>query len=1190
MQIIVLAMHRSGTSAVARLLNMMGAYVGAEGTTTGANSENPKGFWERRDVRDVNDGLLFAANADWHRVGRFEIGDIPEEKRQAYETEARRIVLELEAHRPWVVKEPRFCLLLPFWLDLLESPVIVHVQRSPIQIAQSLQRRNGFPLHVGLALWERYTFDALRYSKDTPGIVVQHQDVIADPVAVVKKMHHDLRELGVTGLRLPDAREIRAFVEPALHRQRGDDTLQSQVMNEQQRSLSIIIQNPLSEVFSAIAAYQLSHGGNEALLGFQQALDYEEKLVAQRRHAADCEEKLAAERRTADAASRALAELKTLTRQNAKSSARAHKIAGSIEERAKKAQKLVGETRRSRRWRLGSAMLGGVREMLGYRPNTALDVLDKLLADLQAKAAKLHSTLASEPVADSTRASAEAVPQAEARQQLHWDSPGPALSEGARPGHARKRNNLLRSPEDADPAEQKAAIERLAQTSDVLIKDIGRSWRWRVGDVVVGVLTGARWRERRPQVALDALAVKVRQMEAVAKAAVDTALQTPVQRETIARIAETRIDVIVCVHNALDDVQRCLQSVLGNSPRLNRLILVDDASESDTRDFLINIADQTPNTLLLRNEQACGYTKAANMGLLSSIADFAVLLNSDTIVSRGWLERLWRCFAEDNRVGIVGPLSNAASWQSVPEQRNADGDWTINTLPEHVPVSAMAKLVANISTRTRPSVPILNGFCLMISRRVIDAVGVLDEKAFPRGYGEENDYCIRAGAAGFRLVLADDAYVYHAKSKSYSHTGRKVLAKAGRAALDAKYGAETIPRLSAELAGSHELREVRTRIAAALEAKPLAGNRLRMLYLLPVRPGGGGVHSVVQEAQGLRSLGVETRLAVPEKHLEQFWGAYPHRFHGLFARYSSTEQLVALAQEQDVVVATIFSSVTTMSKILEAHPHLLPAYYIQDYEPWICGQDTPARAQAARSYDAIPGMLRFAKTDWICKMVRERHAVNVHRVVASVDHSVYYPPRHAQTGDNNAPVRLCAMIRPRTVRRGAPMTMRVLKQLAERFGESIRIVIFGCTTDEIERAGLGSGFPYENHGVLSREQVADILRANDVFLDLSTYQAFGRTALEAMACRCAVVVPALGGAEEYAIDNVNARVVDTANEPEILSAVTAMVEDRELRSRLSDAGCKTASEYTINGACASIKAVVDQALKRSNVVPEQNAH
>ena len=168
MQILVLGMHRSGTSMVARLLNMMGAYFAPEGISTGVNQENPKGFWERRDVRALNDMMLHSAGADWHRLSGFSLEKVPEPSLAQFKREAAKIILDMDAHRPWFLKEPRLCVLAPLWLELLEFPVCVLVNRSPLEVAKSLEMRNGFPLALGLALWERYNTAAIERHTRAP--------------------------------------------------------------------------------------------------------------------------------------------------------------------------------------------------------------------------------------------------------------------------------------------------------------------------------------------------------------------------------------------------------------------------------------------------------------------------------------------------------------------------------------------------------------------------------------------------------------------------------------------------------------------------------------------------------------------------------------------------------------------------------------------------------------------------------------------------------------------------------------------------------------------------------------------------------------------------------------------------------------------------------------------------------------
>lgn len=220
MQLMVLGMHRSGTSVLARLLNMLGLHFGPEGVGTGANAENPKGFWERRDVRALNDFVLHSAGCEWDRIASFDPLALDEEVRHEFLTRATRIVLELDAHRPWFLKEPRFCLLLPLWREVLELPVVVHVLREPLEVARSLEARNGMSTDVSLALWRRYVLAAERASAGLPRLRIRHDELLSQPVAAVARLRAALAAFGVEPLREPSPGEIHAFIDPALYRAR----------------------------------------------------------------------------------------------------------------------------------------------------------------------------------------------------------------------------------------------------------------------------------------------------------------------------------------------------------------------------------------------------------------------------------------------------------------------------------------------------------------------------------------------------------------------------------------------------------------------------------------------------------------------------------------------------------------------------------------------------------------------------------------------------------------------------------------------------------------------------------------------------------------------------------------------------------------------------------------------------------
>lgn len=247
------------------------------------------------------------------------------------------------------------------------------------------------------------------------------------------------------------------------------------------------------------------------------------------------------------------------------------------------------------------------------------------------------------------------------------------------------------------------------------------------------------------------------------------------------------IDIIVPVYNACDDVLLCLSSLIEKTDLVHRIIIVNDGDEERTADMLQAFESSFNHVEILNNPVNIGYTKSVNRGIKHSNAEWVVVLNSDTIVSEGWLGYLMNCALTSEKVGMVGPLSNAASWQSIPEVHDKDGDWHLNPLPAGLSIDELSKIVELHSVREYPEVGVINGFCQLINMELLDEIGLLDEIAFPVGYGEENDMCARAIKAGYKLLIADDTYVYHAKSKSFGHEQRKKLAKQGSAALKIKH-------------------------------------------------------------------------------------------------------------------------------------------------------------------------------------------------------------------------------------------------------------------------------------------------------------------------------------------------------------------------------------------------------------------
>lgn len=647
------------------------------------------------------------------------------------------------------------------------------------------------------------------------------------------------------------------------------------------------------------------------------------------------------------------------------------------------------------------------------------------------------------------------------------------------------------------------------------------------------------------------------------------------------------VDVVVPVYNALEDVKKCLASLRRNTDGFNvRIIVVNDGSEQDTTQWLREFCNGNPLFQLIEHAKNSGYTKAVNTGLKASSADYAVTQNSDTIVSKGWLTGLISCMESASSIGIVGPLSNAASWQNVPNLHDETGAFAVNEIPNGYSVDEMAELVRSASTRVYPRLPFANGFCFMIKKAVLDRIGFMDEENFPIGYGEENDFCIRAIDAGFEIAIADDTYVFHAKSKSFGHEKRKKLSQEGTESLKRKHSAEKYFSRVNAVKKTDILDDVRLRIQRNIKAKTEASTHIdlmdmRVLYLLPVKGGGGGTHSVVQEVAEMRRLGFNAKVGVKNEHIAGFHQNYEiipgamDMFEGF-----SEEDILEVSEKYDVVIGTIFSSMRLVKKIVEVNPHIMPAYYVQDYEPLFFKEDIERRREAFNSYDLIPNAFLFAKTQWIIDEVQRHHTSKVHKVSPSIDHDIYKPVSRLQDGK----LHIAVMIRPQTPYRGANRSMRVLSRLNKRYPEQLSFHLFGCLEDDVAFQSLQRDFPYVCYGPLKREQVAELLGKSDLFLDFSDYQAFGRTALEAMACGCAAMVPMSGGANEYSVDGVNAIVVDTLNEDQVFNCLSELIDSGSGKiEQMKHQGLMTAARYSVHQAAISEYVPLLAALKAHRV-------
>ncbi|MCU0484948.1 MAG: glycosyltransferase [Anaerolineales bacterium] len=657
---------------------------------------------------------------------------------------------------------------------------------------------------------------------------------------------------------------------------------------------------------------------------------------------------------------------------------------------------------------------------------------------------------------------------------------------------------------------------------------------------------------------------KIRYTQQRSTALLDTLLEGEVRITACQELKphQQAVDVIVCVHNALDDVRRCLESVVAHTTDPFSLIVVDDGSAEPTRDYLSAFATAEPRCQLLRNETAVGYTLAANIGMRRSTAPYLVLLNSDTIVGPEWVDRMVRAMQADDKIGVVGPLSNTASWQSIPKL-SENGDWAINTLPPNTSVAQMSQWIARYSACILPQVPLLNGFCLMIRRALIDEIGIFDEETFGRGYGEEDDFNLRAGDAGWKKAIADDVYIFHAQSKSYSNARRYELARKSGEALQKKHGVDKIAASVAFMNPNRVMEGIRSRTPILVEREEIlargrqmyAGKKL--LFVLPVIDAGGGANVIIDEARYMLQMGVEVRLFNLSDYKAGFLQSYPHL--DIPTIFGEAEDLPRLAAAYDAVVASANYSVAWLKPLEQLDPAPILGYYIQGFEPLMYPDGSEPAQQALATYTMLKGCRRFTKTLWTRNMVYQNTGADSAVVGISVNIDLFRPRHQVALGQK--PVTITAMVRPSSHYRNPQMTLSILRQVEKRFGKDVNIWLFGANEvrEVVDEKYLD--FNWRQLGKLTQPQVAAMLSKADIFTDFSSHQAMGLTALEAMSAGCCVIVPQNGGAVEFIRHQETGLVADTANEQANLHALEELVENDALRKQLQLAGMQHVVQY-----------------------------
>lgn len=261
--------------------------------------------------------------------------------------------------------------------------------------------------------------------------------------------------------------------------------------------------------------------------------------------------------------------------------------------------------------------------------------------------------------------------------------------------------------------------------------------------------------------------------------------------------------VVIPVFNAPAELERCLAAVRKTVDPAADVLVIDDASTDPEVGELLE--SRCEGWTVIRRPENRGFVATANLGMREAGGRDVVLLNSDTVPAGDWLRRISRCAESDERIASITPFTNNGEIASLPAFCAAS--------PVPQDPDAWARACRQAAEPAYPEIPTAVGFCMFMSRACIDAIGTFDEDAFGRGYGEENDWCMRATGKGYRHLLCDDAFVAHQGNASFGPLGLGPGEDAMRTLLDRHPGYLEIVQ---DFIRRDPLADIRQRILARL--------------------------------------------------------------------------------------------------------------------------------------------------------------------------------------------------------------------------------------------------------------------------------------------------------------------------------------------------------------------------------------
>jgi len=832
--IVVLGMHRSGTSAVTRGLKVLGVELGDNFIPPAADNE--KGFWEDLDLNKLNIELLQFLSQDWHTLISIPRDELKSEKLAAFRLRAIELLNEkTKLINAFGMKDPRMAKLLPFWQEVFdhcqfEVDYVIAI-RNPLSVAKSLATRNKIAEEKSHYLWLTHVLANILDTAGSPKILVDYDRLMDDPSVEILRI---AQALGLEDGIDPDELQKfkREFLEERLRhtRYQNEDLMLDpsvpaivievygtllQVANDTLHFDSAEVKNCLARATAHLkkiypALRYMTRQDEEIVSLNQMVSERDSQIVELGQAAAGSDSQIANFNQAVAERDEQIASLNNIIIERDKQLTSINQVVLERDEQLTTINQMVSERDRQI-VELGQDAAG--RDEQIARLSHTLTERDEQIARLSDRARNIERdlTIRNQQIVVVQKESAATHRTIDALTSSYsWRLTRPLRVVGAIIKkfiyHFDAAWYLKQNPDVAmsglDPYEHYVKFgkaEGRQPTPDLILPPniskaqyIIRIARRSIRRVFFGIISfcynclpfSPRQRKLIEEFCFKHLSLVYRgvpsyeywlsrratnapplsDIQGFAFEGVDRVLMLPAHTEKSDRgmVPHGVVDVVIPVYRGIEQTRRCINSVI-NAPVKTpfRLIIINDESPDVELAEYLRSLPLSQRVIVLENVTNLGFTATVNRGITLSDKNDVLLLNNDTEVANDWLDRLKAQAYSGSKVGSVTPFSNNATICSYPTLVG------MQELPAGESVGSLDAAFAIANMGQNIEIPTAIGFCMYIRRDCLNEVGLFDVEAFEKGYGEENDFCLRASAKGWKHLLAADTFVFHEGEVSF---------------------------------------------------------------------------------------------------------------------------------------------------------------------------------------------------------------------------------------------------------------------------------------------------------------------------------------------------------------------------------------------------------------------------------------